>query len=55
MRNADAGLTQMTTGKNADAGLTLSLAFWYSGIYLKQPRSPGFFSHPLFDQLEELP
>jgi hypothetical protein len=36
----------MTTGKNADAALTLSLAFWYSGIYVKQPRSPVFFLNP---------
>jgi hypothetical protein len=34
MPNADAGLTQLTTGKNADAGLTFSSAFRYSGIYL---------------------
>ncbi len=42
-RNADAGLTQLTYGKNAHAGLTF---FRHSGIY-KYPQHPQFLTKAL--------
>jgi hypothetical protein len=34
----------MTTGNYAGAGLTISLAFWYSRIYLKVQRNENFLA-----------